>query len=288
MVTIEESIPTKSDAFLKGIDIFYSQFNDVNFYIEDEDQENFYYEILKKLFPKVKLGKIFPLRGKDNVLEKSSQHIGDKKKVFIVDKDFDDLLGKKVARPNLFYLERYSIENYLLEDNCFKQYVIEEKPRLKVNTIAKSFKFKDCLQSACKTFYELTILHLLIQEKGLNIKNTSLAPEQFCQFGSNISIKIPEMNKHKADIQIKLSAIDKRLKVDSQIKKLKAKFKFKSFIDILPHIPGKYLIKFFKCKIENLFSLANRNIDSFIFRLARTNDFKNLNFLKVSVNAYTK
>lgn len=70
MITIEQSIPTKSDAFLKGIDIFYTQFNDVNFYIEDEDQENFYHSILKKLFPEIRLDKIFPLRGKDNVLEK--------------------------------------------------------------------------------------------------------------------------------------------------------------------------------------------------------------------------
>lgn len=288
MVTLEESIPTKSDSFLKGIDIFYTQFNDVNFYIEDEEQENFYHEIFRKLFPKIKLNKIFPLRGKDNVIEKSKRHIGDKKKVFLVDKDFDDLLGKKINQPNLFYLERYSIENYLLEDNSFKQYVVEEKPRTKQTTISKTFKFKECLQSACETFYELTILHLLIQERGINIKNTSLAPEQFCLFGSSISIKTAEINNHKADIQAKLSAIDKRLKVDNQVKKLKAKFNFKKFIDLLPHIPGKYLIKFFKCKIEHLFSLASRNIDSFIFRLAKTNDFSNLTFLKVAVNAYTK
>ena len=47
MVTLADSMPTKSDAFLKGIDIFYLQFNDVDFYIEDEEQENFYFEIFK-------------------------------------------------------------------------------------------------------------------------------------------------------------------------------------------------------------------------------------------------
>lgn len=288
MVSLEESIPTKSDAFLKGIDIFYTQFNDVNFYIEDEDQENFYYEIFRKLFPKVKLNKIFPLRGKDNVIEKAGKNIGDKKKIFLVDKDFDDLLGKIKKQPNLFYLEKYSIENYLLNETSFKEYIVEEKPRTKARTISNNFKFKDCVENASTLFYDLTLLHLLVQSKGLNIKNTSTAPERYLQFGSTVSIKAAELNDYKNEIQAELVKIDKRLKVDSQIKKLKTKFKFLCGLDLFAHIPGKYLIKYFKCKVEHIFSLASRHIDSFIFRLAKTSNFDNLKFLKVSVNAYIK
>jgi len=288
MVTLAESIPRKSDAFLKGIDIFYIQFNDVNFYIEDEDQENFYYEILKKLFPKVKLNKIFPLRGKDNVIEKASKHIGDKKKIFLVDKDFDDLLGKIKTQSNLFYLQQYSIENYLLNENSLKEYIIEEKPKTKLKTIARDFNFNSCIQSAADLFYDLTLLHLLVQSKGLKVKNTSTAPEKYLQFGSTISIKAAGLEQYKMEIQLELEKVDKRLKVDSQLKKLKAKFKFNCGLDLFSHIPGKYLIKFFKCKVEHLFNLASRDIDSFIFRLAKTSNFDNLGFLKATVNLYIK
>jgi hypothetical protein len=286
MITIEQSIPTKSDAFLKGIDIFYTQFNDVNFYIEDEDQENFYHSILKKLFPEIRLDKIFPLRGKDNVLEKSKRHIGDKNKVFIVDKDFDDLLNKKVIQNNLFYLNEYSIENYLLDEEAIKEYIIDEKPRIKKREINTNFKFDKTFYECGKTFFELTLLHLLVQYKGLGLQNTSLPPERFVQLNNVICLKNSEINKYKLEIENKLKAIDKRFTLKSQIQKIKEIFNLKNVKDIFKHIPGKYLVKYFKCKIEHLFSLASRNIDSFNIRLAKANDFSKLDFLKISVNNY--
>lgn len=286
MITVEQSIPTKSDAFLKGIDIFYTQFNDVNFYIEDEYQENFYHSILKKLFPEIRLEKIFPLRGKKNVLEKSKRHIGDKKKIFIVDKDFDDLLNKKVIQNNLFYLTEYSIENYLLDEKAILEYIIEEKPKIKKRYINTNFKFDKTFNECCKTFFELTLLHLLVQYKGLGLQNTSLPPEKFVQLNNVICLKNSEINKYKIEIENKLKAIDKRFTLKSQIQKIKELFSLKNIKDIIKHIPGKYLVKYFKCKIEHFFSLVSRNIDSFNFRLAKANEFTKLDFLKISVNSY--
>ena len=42
MISIEESIPTKSDSYRIGEDVFFYQFNDVSFYVEDAEQENFH------------------------------------------------------------------------------------------------------------------------------------------------------------------------------------------------------------------------------------------------------
>ena len=65
---MNNGFPELSDSFLLGQDILYSQFNDINFYVEDTDQEHFYFNILSKLFPNVSFEKIFPLNGKDNVV----------------------------------------------------------------------------------------------------------------------------------------------------------------------------------------------------------------------------
>ncbi|MBK9257407.1 MAG: DUF4435 domain-containing protein [Saprospiraceae bacterium] len=288
MITVEQSIPTKSDSFLKGIDIFYTQFNEVNFYIEDEDQENFYHVILQKLFPDIMLSKIFPLRGKKNVIDKSKRHIGDNKKVFIVDKDFDDLLGKKIIQSNLFYLNEYSIENYLIDKNAFHEYVIEEKPRIKRKEIPKLLKFENTIIECCKTFCELTILHLLVQHKNLGIQNTALPPEKFIQLNNVIRIKQVELDNYKVEIETRLKSLDKRMTLKAQIKKIRKLFNIGSSKDILAHIPGKYLVKYFKCIIEHLFSLASRNIDSFNFRLARSNNFIKLNYLTKRISEYIK
>lgn len=92
MITLEESIPTKNDGYLIAEDVFFIQFNEISFFIEDTEQENFYYNILKKLFPSIQIEKIFPLNGKDNVIEDCKKNIGNKNKIYLVDKDFDDIL----------------------------------------------------------------------------------------------------------------------------------------------------------------------------------------------------
>lgn len=286
MVTQEESIPRKSEAFLKGVDIFYTQFNDINFYIEDEEQENFYFEIFKKLFPNVKLNKIFPLRGKNNVIEKAIRNNGSKKKIFLVDKDFDDLLGTKKTLSNLFYLENYSIENYLLDESSFKGYIMEEKPRIKPEVISDNFPFDECIKSAGDVFYDLTLLHLLVQCKGIRIPNVAIAPERYLTFNQSICVNMVALAKYKTEVQIELNKIDKRLKVESQLKKLRVRFNFHCGEDLFAHIPGKYLVKYFKYRIESTFKLASRNVDSFIFRLSKMNSFSNLDFLKIAVNSY--
>ena len=113
MLTPEESFPSFSVGYRDAQSVFYEQFNDVDFFVEDEEQENFYYSILNKLFPGVQIEKITPLRGKPHVIQHAKNNHAKRKSVYIVDKDFDDLLGKIYKQPNLFYLDKYSIENNL-------------------------------------------------------------------------------------------------------------------------------------------------------------------------------
>jgi hypothetical protein len=99
--------PELTDSFLSGQDIFFGQFNEIEFYVEDTEQEHLYFNVLKKLFPDLKFEKIFPLNGKVNVVNESKLHVSNKKKVFIVDLDFDHILGTKLNYSNLFYLNKY-------------------------------------------------------------------------------------------------------------------------------------------------------------------------------------
>ena len=88
---MEEGFPELTDSFLAGQDILYKQFNDVEFYVEDFEQEHLYYNILKNLFPDVQFEKIFPLNGKKNVIDASKLTIDSKTKIYIVDLDFDKI-----------------------------------------------------------------------------------------------------------------------------------------------------------------------------------------------------
>ncbi len=112
---LDEIIPMKTDNWLFAEDIFHYQFNEVLFYVEDYKQEEMYFCILKKLFKEIKFENIFPLNGKENVINNCKDNVNIKNKIYIVDKDFDDILEKIEIIPNLFYLDKYR-ENCII--NC--------------------------------------------------------------------------------------------------------------------------------------------------------------------------
>lgn len=287
MITIEESIPEKNASYRLAEDIFYIQFNDISFYIEDEDQENFFHCIFKKLFPNIKIEKIFPLNGKDNVIIESNNNIGDKKKVFIVDKDFDDILNKINTNRNLFYLERYSIENFLIEKEAIIEYVIGEKPKLKREFIDQQFDFDICIQNINNKLNELIHLHLVVQNKCPRLKNISLNHERFFDFANgNFVLKQHQLNIYKTDIQNSLESVDRRLTLKSQLQKVKGIININTNQLCQIHIPGKYLIKMIKQVIESLFGLVSRNVESFCYRIAEKCVFDNLKGLKIEIDNY--
>ncbi|MEI3790349.1 MULTISPECIES: DUF4435 domain-containing protein [unclassified Chryseobacterium] len=289
MITIEESIPTKNDDYRFAEDVFYFQFNDISFYIEDEDQENFYHKILCKLFPNLQIEKIFPLNGKNNVIDECKSNIGDKKKIYIVDKDFDDILGKKESISNLFYLNRYSIENYLIEESSIIEYIVSEKPKLKRSNIKRKLELIKIIETIKLSIKEIIHLFLLVQKKCSQLKNISLSYERFFDFNNgNFQIRQNQIDSYIDSIKNELKAVDKRLKFDVQLKKLVKEHNLSSNDCCINHYPGKFIIKMLKQTIESLFGLNSRNIESFSYMIACNSRFDSLFFLKNEIDIFLK
>lgn len=274
-------LPTKSDAFLNGQDILYSQFNDINFYIEDEDQENLYHQILKKQFDDIKFEKIFPLNGKKNVLDEASRNSKDKKKIYILDKDFDDIFGKQIEQANVFYLEQYGIENYLFEERAIIELIIEERPKLKASDITSSLKFAHLKDEIGCLFKPLIKNYLVIQEFELGIKNVDCSAARFCLFNPTSSLKSMELLKYEHQIENKLKILDGRYTLNAKRKKYCSHLIDEKFI------PGKYVLGFLKSRIQHLFNFQ-LNWHSFVFRLAKLCELSSLDPLKNSITAYVK
>ncbi len=288
MITPEESIPNKSENYRSSEDIFFIQFNDVSFYIEDEDQENFFFCILKNLFPDIQIEKIFPLNGKDNVIEESQENLRDKKKVFIVDKDFDDIFNRLLNQPNLFYLDRYSIENHLLEEDAIIEYIKGENPKLKTGAVKSNLEFDKKLKKVFKSLKKIINLHLVVQFSCPHLSNVSLNHERFIQFkNGNFLYKTNEINQYEQRIETEIKKIDGRYTLKGQIKKVKEDVvNLKSFDLYLQHIPGKYTVKMMKQVVESEFNLPSRNIDSFNYRIAEKCSFESLEDLKDKIKIH--
>ncbi|WP_281298579.1 DUF4435 domain-containing protein [Flavobacterium limnophilum] len=285
MITIEESFPRKRANYLKGQDVVWSQFNDVNFYVEDLYQENFYLQILKNLFPNIKISKIFPLGGKDPVIKKAKRSLKNKKKVFILDLDFDEILNKKELCDNIFYLEKYSIENYLVDKNAIIELVKEENPKIKTSEVNQKFDLKLFYNECFNILSELSSNLLLIQKYELGIDYLKIEPHRDCNLNP-ICLKESVVTPFYQKIEARLKEKKPRLKYSAQINKLKVHFKdvYKGLI----YVPGKYILNILNIKLKKIFKFSQSNLSTFIYRLAKNCEFKELEYLKISINEYTK
>ncbi len=122
-----------SDAARELMPQFYAEYNDINVYVEDEDDELFYEKLLQKLFlESTRIKRVFGVGGKDNLLNKVREHLKHplgEKAFFIADGDFDRIRG--ISWPlteRLHVLEEYCIENFLFEEEAVCLVVQEEKP----------------------------------------------------------------------------------------------------------------------------------------------------------------
>ena len=182
MVSRANHIPIKTDGYLFAQDIFYTQFNDIKFFIEDTESENLYLIILSKLFPKIKLENIFSLGGKINVIDHANENKNIKNHIYLVDKDFDDLLNKMISLPALFYLERYEIENYFIESEAIIKFIISMKPRIKLEKKSVIKDLDKFINHTNRMLHKLFFLFFISQLQEQKLKNVKLTPEWFAKY----------------------------------------------------------------------------------------------------------
>lgn len=283
---MNNGFPELSNSFLLGQDVLYTQFNEINFYVEDTDQEHLYYNILKKIFPNITFEKIFPLNGKGNVILESKQTIGDRTKVYIVDLDFDEILNKKENEENLFYLKRYSIENYLFDKTSIYEIIRERNPKLKDIEIdalidLQNFKiqWKDLLSDISSTF-------VIIQKFSLGKEYFGLSCPR--DFDFNVLppvIKNQNLPNYLNEVEILLKNCDSRYTLRAQINKIKSNFH--TVENAIQNIPGKYLLNLLKYQLERLGLINRLNLESFTYKLSKDCEVDNLTYLKDEIEEYT-
>src|ERR1041385_6662435 len=276
----EESIPSRSSRYLYAQSVFYQQFNELEFFVEDVDQENLYFLILKRLFPNITLTKIFPLGGKPMMLNHALAHAESRKSIYIADKDFGDVLENTKRLPNLFYLDWFCIENYVLEEEPVLRFVISEKPKLKEATLRKTLGFRAFLAKCMSELHPLFALFLLVQQHNLGIKTTGTGVRKFCEPGTCTISKQQVKNYEQL---IRSVAIAKGVVLRPEAFK-------KAEADLTPpshrSISGKFLLDLLSLRLTKISSIRSVSTDSLLYRLAEDCDFPNLQPLRHRIVTY--
>jgi hypothetical protein len=281
---LTDSIPSYDEDYLDSQDIFFYQFNEIDFYVEDVEQEELYKEILSKLLP-FKIKQVFPLGGKLKVIEKAKVNNNVKRKIFLVDKDFDDLHESIVKIPNLFYLDKYSIENFLITKESFLAFLKDELPKKSIDELEKVLDFESLFELSIKELTKLFVSFFLIQKLGLPMENCSCSIDRFIKEKSDYEIDEQKCTEYLNEIQLYCDLFGLNIVVNEQMTNLLDKYK--TVQEAEPHIPGKHLLALFLKKTSELLRLGRMpNKDSLYFRLARNSTFNNLSGVKTGILDY--
>lgn len=166
-------------------DLFVSDYATHIFYVEDSNSEIFFERLFQRLFPKLASFEVVCLHGKDNVRNKASEpRLGSLSYVFVVDKDFDDLLGAPDNR--LTYLDRYSIENYLTDLDAIIKVLVEEHPQgATAQRVRADCSDYDDFRSALEDrLVEVTRYFVVVRRHWLELPSTKIKFEELT-YGSN-------------------------------------------------------------------------------------------------------
>lgn len=287
MSSVDAFIPAWSTDALAARDIFFEEFNCVNFYVEDKEQENLYYLILCKLFPTILITQIFPLDGKTNTIAHAIDPVNAhqaSRSVYILDKDFDDLLGRKVIQENIFYLPKYCIENFLLEERAILEIAIEAHPRMNRLTLQSTINFPVFFEATTQSLLPLFQLFFIVQMFNLGLKNCKSPPEQFSVKSSPEVIDSSLVEKYRAKVQEK--AIETRIhKSEKEFSKF-AKTVFQNGGNPVSNISGKFLLALTMHHIQRRIKFGNISFDSLSYRLARHCSLLDLEPMKNEIIAY--
>lgn len=110
-------------------------------YVEDIGSEVFYTVLLGRLISdKFKIRRVFALGGKDAVLQACKESQSTKKMsmptIYIVDGDMDFVIGKESKMlNNLFVLNAYCIENYLIDEQAAVEIAFENSGKVEKDVI---------------------------------------------------------------------------------------------------------------------------------------------------------
>ncbi|KRW58507.1 DUF4435 domain-containing protein [Pseudomonas sp. TTU2014-080ASC] len=280
-------IPARGVDGAAALDIFYTDFNEVFFYFEDEDQENLYDEIIRKILPDIKMARVFPLQGKSSVLKHASAEENSERSsqsIYVLDKDFDDLLNKKHTKSNIFYLDRYCIENYLIDEPAIAKVIIETYPKAKINDIESSINIDEIINN--HNLIHLFKLFYCVQKLELGLKNCSKKCDHFTETKKRWILDKGKINEYEQEVLNKALELKRHPKLTDIQSDFRLKLPDQYSIHEL--VSGKFLLGLVFSYIKSKYSLGAISLDSFTYRIAKNCDLRSLTQLSISIRTFLK
>lgn len=255
---------------------------DIFLFIEDEKMRPVYNKIVERLVNgKLKIGKVYSLRSKKNVLEMFGKWKAEKSSLnkcfFIVDKDFDHFRHIEIPNhPNLIELEKFTLENYLVTKEgalSLLKLKVFDKEDYELESL---LDWETWISYMYQSFKELFIVYAIAFKFTLE-QNTSISPGRYFENGT-YKIKQEEIKKYIQ--KIKEICYKKNINYEDEFSKIDDFYDVDGVYNYSGLIKGKYLafglFKYLHMKI------IRKKLDEELsyYTMADNIDLEPLNFMK--------
>jgi hypothetical protein len=174
--------PRYSDIGAGNRDLFLGYRNAILCYCEDEGFEEFYLRLVRRALRGVYVEDVFCLGGKGKLkVRLREKRDSDKKRIFIFDKDFDDLLGTVEGAAEVVYLPRYSIENFFIEEELITEFILDIKRRVRRAEVSGVLDFSQRLDRFLAWYPDLCRHFVISMRYRLGVPGPKLEVWNFCQ-----------------------------------------------------------------------------------------------------------
>ncbi len=168
------------------LDFFYQDYVAAIFYFEDFEHESFYERIISRLIPNIRSFQVLCLGGKTKVIAKSKEPAeGNVRRIFVLDKDFDDVLGTVYRGAGVYYLRSFSIENYMIDHHALLKMAVElDARRLTVaSALQKSADFSKYLSRLRARLLNISRIFVVARKYRVSVETTKMSVESLLEDG---------------------------------------------------------------------------------------------------------
>lgn len=229
----------------------FDDYNNVHVFVEDAGFENLYREIFKQCG--LPIEKVFSRNGKQEIVDEAVS-CRDPKCVFIVDRDWDDLLGIEPILHNVVVLKKHSIENYLIEYSGFSKLVLGDKPKANINELLSKQQFDAIIEDVSRKLLPLFECFATMQMLATGRTGCAYDPGHFQKKNSSCA---PDEKKISEFIDAEGEAVPYPV------------INYFSGDVLRDRGHGKYMLHFVWMGVRNLSKVGQLSMDRLMMRLAQ-------------------
>lgn len=161
----------------KALGYLKERYNDIEIFVEDTSNHNMWLRIIKNIAPStIRLSSVNMLGGRNSVLAacRLDQYDDGRRKIYIIDGDFDYLLARPKPRlKHLYRIRAYCVENILLHHESILEVGVDSRPQDTKQDIENLFDYPSLIGIYETKLVSLFTVYAAAHKVAPNLKTTS-------------------------------------------------------------------------------------------------------------------